>query len=81
MLSTRLELSFGEYENFFRFGLPTDGSLYATQQHEVGRYRLAGIERHQRIYETVTTEPATAQGIELPEQRVAEKRIENHHQK
>jgi len=62
MLSKRVELSFGDYEDIFRFALPTDGSTQKTMQYEVGSYRLVGIEQHQRMYEEVTNETPSPKG-------------------
>jgi hydroxymethylglutaryl-CoA synthase len=51
MLEGRTALSYEEYENFYTSLLPTDGSQYTSPSHPSGAFRLAGIDRHQRIYE------------------------------
>jgi len=59
MLAAREEISVEEYQKIYAHQLPVDGSEYKTAQHETGRYRLAGISDHKRIYEAVkATVPA-----------------------
>jgi hydroxymethylglutaryl-CoA synthase len=53
MLATRQELSFTEYENFYRFKMPTDGSSLKLPTWKTGKFRLQAVEQHQRIYEKV----------------------------
>lgn len=53
MLNTRVELSYEEYENFYNFALPQDGSACRLAQHETGLFRLAGINEHKRLYENL----------------------------
>lgn len=50
-LANRVELTQQQYENFYNFRLPTDGSTYNSQPHNTGKFRLSGINNHQRIYE------------------------------
>ncbi len=59
MLTDRIELSWKQYLDFYNFALPTDGSSRGTRRHSTGRFRLAGIEDHQRQYEIVDAMPAT----------------------
>jgi hydroxymethylglutaryl-CoA synthase len=50
-LELRQRLSYAEYEQFYNFKLPHDGSSFVVpQQYEVGEFKLAKIEKHQRIY-------------------------------
>lgn len=51
MLEARRELDFQEYVDFYKHTLPTDGREYTTDSYARGRYRLAGIRGHKRIYE------------------------------
>jgi hydroxymethylglutaryl-CoA synthase len=53
MLTTRQELSVAEYEEFYRFKMPTDGSSFKLPTWETGKFRLQALEQHQRIYEKV----------------------------
>jgi hydroxymethylglutaryl-CoA synthase len=50
LLTDRQELSFKEYLNFYHFQLPTDGSEFDVPQYHVGKFQLAAIKKHQRIY-------------------------------
>lgn len=50
MLQVRQALSYAEYEEFFNYQLPEDGSECQTPKYETGAFRLAGIKDHQRIY-------------------------------
>ena len=51
MLEQRHEVTYQEYERFYNHRLPTDGSDYKTARFSRGRFRLAGIQDHKRIYE------------------------------
>lgn len=51
ILNMRQELSFAEYEDFYSFKIPADGSLFELPKWRTGRFRLKAIEQHQRIYE------------------------------
>ncbi len=53
MLSTRQALTYEEYEKFYQFELPTDGSEFDTPTCQSGQFRLSGIKAHQRQYEAV----------------------------
>ncbi|MBN1684273.1 MAG: hydroxymethylglutaryl-CoA synthase [Gammaproteobacteria bacterium] len=55
MLAFRHPLSYEDYETFYHFRLPEDGSKFLTpHQYKTGDFRLAGIEKHKRIYEKIT---------------------------
>jgi len=56
MLVERQPLSFKQYESFYNFVHPVDGSCVTLSDHAKGRYRLAGHENHKRLYETVKRE-------------------------
>lgn len=51
MLATREELTFVEYENFYSFKTPTDGSCFELPRWRTGKFRLRALADHQRIYE------------------------------
>jgi hydroxymethylglutaryl-CoA synthase len=53
MLEERRSLSMEEYLNFYQHQLPVDGSTYEIAHHETGRFRLAGMEDHKRLYARV----------------------------
>ncbi len=50
MLAQRRALSYAEYQDLFEHHLPTDGRDYQTPRHTTGRFRLAGVSGHKRIY-------------------------------
>jgi hydroxymethylglutaryl-CoA synthase len=53
LLESRKGLSSQEYEEFYTFPYPIDGSTLNMPQHETGSYRLASISQHKRIYKLV----------------------------
>ncbi len=64
LMHERVSLSMDEYEAFYLHELPRDGSRYLTAPHCTGRFRLAGVEAHKRLYE-VTAQPQPAVEAEL----------------
>lgn len=54
MLKSRKLLAIQEYEEFYKFKLPEDGSEFFTPNASSNRYRLAGISNHKRLYKDVT---------------------------
>ncbi len=54
LVDKRVELTYPEYETFFKFDHPEDGEEYRYPRHETGMFRLAGIQDHKRIYEKVS---------------------------
>jgi len=60
-LEDRELLTCSQYESFYRHELPKDGARYVTARNRTGRYRLAGVEQHKRLYETVDAAQQTAQ--------------------
>jgi hydroxymethylglutaryl-CoA synthase len=50
LLSSRLKLGIAQYEEFYTFRLPEDGSFYVTPRFETGPFRLQAIEGHRRVY-------------------------------
>ena len=53
MLMARRELAFKEYEEFYQFKMPTDGSTLKLPLWKTGKFRLKALAQHQRIYEQV----------------------------
>lgn len=51
LLNNRCQLSYAEYEDFYNFKLPQDGSFFAVPTHETGKFSLVAIDQHKRIYE------------------------------
>ncbi|KPJ68082.1 MAG: 3-hydroxy-3-methylglutaryl-CoA synthase [Coxiella sp. DG_40] len=54
LLSNRQNLSYQEYEQFYNFKLPVDGSTVTIPKHRTGQFRLAAISNHKRIYECIS---------------------------
>lgn len=52
LLANRQSLTLDEYESFYNFSYPKDGSILQLSDYHQSRYRLAAIEHHKRIYET-----------------------------
>ncbi len=50
MIIERRRLSMTEYENFYNFSLPTDGSNIVIPKYTSGNFRLSGLNNHKRIY-------------------------------
>lgn len=53
MLKNRRELSYIEYENFYKFKMPIDGSWLHLPIYKTGKFRLKAIKEHQRVYEKI----------------------------
>jgi hydroxymethylglutaryl-CoA synthase len=51
MLGNRHEIGYDEYHAFYTYALPTDGRSVTLPHYETGRFRLAEMRDHQRIYE------------------------------
>jgi len=50
LLASREPLSIESYERMYQHALPIDGEEFQNPQHARGKFRLAGIEAHRRIY-------------------------------
>ena len=50
MLERRLALSVPQYEQYFKFKLPTDGGELKLPKLSGGRFRLASVNQHKRFY-------------------------------
>ncbi len=53
MLKERTTLKYPEYEAFYSYSYPEDGSHCETPRYQSGMFRLSGIRDHKRIYECV----------------------------
>mgnify|MGYP003648664359 CR=1 FL=1 len=53
LLSSRAPLSYEEYEAFYLYEYPEDGSLVEMPVYDTGSFRLTKMESHKRIYEKV----------------------------
>jgi len=53
ILNERTTLNYSEYESFYTYRYPQDGSHAEIPQHQTGQFRLAAIRDHKRIYERV----------------------------
>ena len=51
LLATRSLLSYEEYEEFFTFAYPEDGSSVDIPSYQTGSFRLTKMQNHKRIYE------------------------------
>jgi len=53
LLAERISLDYSQYEMFYSYVYPKDGSQCRIEKNHTGKFRLAGIEDHKRIYEKV----------------------------
>lgn len=54
IIDNRSGLSYEDYEYFYHFAVPQDGGRHCfPKKYNTGKFRLAGIEKHKRIYEKV----------------------------
>jgi hydroxymethylglutaryl-CoA synthase len=53
ILAERNNLSYKEYEEFYNFKLPIDGSCITIPKYTSGKFRLRAMDKHKRIYERV----------------------------
>lgn len=51
LFTQRQFLTYDQYEQFYSFTYPEDGSDFTIPQHQTGPFRLAKLEGHKRIYE------------------------------
>jgi len=56
MLNKRQALTCEQYETFYNFRHPVDGSVVALMGYKKGKYRLAGHKDHKRLYERTQDE-------------------------
>jgi hydroxymethylglutaryl-CoA synthase len=54
IISERTGLSYQEYATFYNFNYPKDGGECILPHHQTGRFRLAGIMDHKRIYQRIS---------------------------
>ncbi len=55
VLTSREALTVDQYEEFFKFRLPEDGSVFECPQTNTKVFRLKGIQKHERLYEQAAT--------------------------
>jgi hydroxymethylglutaryl-CoA synthase len=51
LLKNRTALTIEQYEEFYNFRLPHDGSDFETPTFKTGPFRLKAIHNHKRLYE------------------------------
>ncbi len=51
MLASRKPLNYAEYQTMYGFEVPVDGGDHAFAEQTNGKFRLAGISQHKRLYE------------------------------
>lgn len=56
LLDNRVALLQKEYEQFYAFTQPIDGSTLVIKPHQTGLFRLAAFKDHKRIYEMISKE-------------------------
>jgi hydroxymethylglutaryl-CoA synthase len=54
MLAGRTELTYRQYEDVFRYHVPSDGGDHVFAPYRTGFYRLQGIKQHVRLYAATT---------------------------
>jgi len=54
LLNTRNVVTVQQYEDIFNLSVPTDGWDYRFTEYQTGSFRLAGMQAHKRMYESVT---------------------------
>lgn len=59
MLAKRTELSYEQYEQFYSFTLPKNGSELSLPQYKTGSFRLSALKQHKRCYEALAKEAIT----------------------
>jgi len=57
LLASRQMLSYEEYETFYRYAYPEDGSLLDVPVYNTGSFRMTKIENHKRNYEKLDAPP------------------------
>tara|TARA_A100000164_G_scaffold367385_1_gene389294 strand:- start:728 stop:1900 length:1173 start_codon:yes stop_codon:yes gene_type:complete len=55
MLEKRSALNYQQYEDMFNHEVPTDGGDYIFPQYKTGPFRLGGIKKHKRVYESIVS--------------------------
>ena len=54
LFAQREELSVDDYQNFYHFNYPTNGSYQELPRYSKSLFRLAGFDNHKRIYSKIT---------------------------
>lgn len=66
LLDRRTELSLSEYEAFYSYKTPTDGSAHSLPHHTKGRYRLAAFDQHKPSYQRIAQPRLTTLSAKAP---------------
>lgn len=53
LLNQRTAIAYSEYQSFFSFAYPSDGSRVEAPQYPSGRFTLECVDQHQRIYREI----------------------------
>lgn len=53
LLAERSLLTYEEYEQFYSFNYPEDGSTLDIPQYQTGSFRMVSLQKHKRIYEKI----------------------------
>lgn len=61
MLNERQAISYEQYETFYTFSLPQDGSSYTTNRYQTTPFRFSGVTAHKRCYEREAARPKKSQ--------------------
>lgn len=59
LIANRTELSYDQYQHFYSFALPIDGSDCLLPRYRTGEFTLTRITQHKRCYEKAITEAET----------------------
>lgn len=51
LLKTRDEVTLEQYEEYYQFRLPQDGSEFSIPRYKSGSFRLVGLKNHERLYQ------------------------------
>jgi hydroxymethylglutaryl-CoA synthase len=61
LLTTRVPLTYEEYEALYTFNYPEDGSDLQIPVYQTGLFRLTKFKQHKRIYEKIEPQPSVVQ--------------------
>ena len=78
MLERRLALSVPQYEQYFKFKLPTDGGELKLPKLSGGRFRLASVNQHKRFY---VKDPACQTHVTTQTSSTQDQHLEKHLEK
>ena len=70
LLTHRLPLTHEEYEAFYSFRYPEDGSTLTIPHYETGSFRMASVQHHKRMYEKISPLSAS-QNNHQPDEKIS----------